>query len=443
MAQNRETLETKVTAVGDTVTLKWGQKHPWDAELKARGALLFVEYRSARGTGLDCGASAQSAARGARTAACQGIPATVDADDRTATFKLPETLTAVPMGPVCLHMRMADQRPLPIRRAGKDNANTSRFQFAEWSQRVTVTAQRTTVEVERADAQAAVAQQARGIEEQLQFNKGKGWTSRPACDALQGGSLRVAQDRPVAPPAEHDEIARTVCLMRLANAKAVLDARASAAVQAGDAKTVAEATLLLALTSGNAQPVPLLNTLLSFVDEPLRQEWLRVRGAQAKQFVDDWTRLESKMSEYQARNPTPHFESFAGILKLQSLTNLAARRLRTALQKGERFDSKDVLGVVGGSIEAYGRCVADGKRQLVLNYEQSKSLQANSDSLQARLTQQARQECRQGIEKLDSMQRRLAELNAEVAAIEQRMSQAQAGPPGRRTYELNETSCTL
>jgi hypothetical protein len=443
LAQSRETLETKVTAVGDTVTLKWGQKHPWDAELKARGASLFVEYRSARGTGLDCGASAQAGARGARTAPCQGIPATVDADDRTATFTLPQTLTAVPLGPICLYLRMADQRPLPIRRAGKDTANTSRFQFAEWSQRVIVTAQRTTVEDERARLQATVAQQSKAIDEQLRFNKGKGWASPTACETLQPGTLQITQDRPVAAPAEQDEIARTVCVMRLVRARALQDVQAPDIVQPkGVARTLDEAKLLLALVSGHAQPAPVLTALLGFVDEPKRQEWLRVRGGQARQFVDDWNRLESRISDYQRRYPTPHFESFSTVLNLQSLTYDAAIRMVGDIRNGRKPDPQDAMGFAGGSLEAYGRCVNDGKRQLTLNYEQSKSLQANSGNLQARLTQQARQECRQGIEKVDSMQRRLAELNTELAATAQRATQTQAPAASRKTFELNDASCT-
>jgi hypothetical protein len=441
LAQNRETLETKVTAVGDTVTLKWGQKHPWDAELKTRGAWLFVEYRNATGVGLDCFAASQTP-RG-RTAPCQGIPAAkVDAEDRTAVFRLPDTLTAAPTGPVCLHLRMADQRPLPIRRASGDGVSTSRFQFAEWSQRVTVAAQRTGLEGQRARLQAAVAEQQRGIDEQVRFNKGKGWGSAAACDTLQSGTLQVSQDRPVAAPGEQDEIARTVCVMRLVSARALQEVDAQTDVKSGRVKTIEDARLLRALRSRAAQPAPILNTLLGFVDEPKRQEWARVRGPQIKQFVDDWNRLESRIPDYQRRYPTPHFESFSTTLRLQTLTGLAARRVTDALLGGQTPDPKDVLGVIGGSLEVYGRCVDDGKRQLTLNYEQSRNLQATKGDLQARLTQQVRQECRQGVEKVDRMQLRLAELNTELAAVTQRLTPSQVVAPGQKTFELNNATCS-
>lgn len=442
LAQSRETLETKVTSVGDTVTLKWGQKHPWDAELKARGAWLFVEYRTATGVGLDCFAAAQ-APRG-RTAPCPGIPAAkVDAEDRTAVFKLPDTLTAVPAGPVCLHLRMADQRPLPIRRASGDGGNTSRFQFAEWAQRVTAAAQKTGLDGQRARLQSAVAEQQRAIDEQVRFNTGKGWGSAAACDTLQAGTLQVSQDRPVAAPGEQDEIARTVCVMRLVSASALQEVEAQKVLKAGKVKTIEEARLLLALLSDAAQPAPILNTLLGLVDEPKRQEWARVRGPQIKQFVDDWNRLASKIPDYQRRYPTPHFESFSTTLRLQSLTGQAAERVFDARMDGTAPDPKDVLGFIGGSLEVYGRCVDDGKRQLTLNYEQSRNLQVSKGDLQIRLTQQVRQECRQGVEKVGSMQLRLAELNTELATVTQRIAQSVAavGALGKKTYELNEATC--
>ena len=54
VAQNRETLETDVSVNGNEVTLKWSKKHPWDAELIARGASLYAEYRTARSAGVEC-----------------------------------------------------------------------------------------------------------------------------------------------------------------------------------------------------------------------------------------------------------------------------------------------------------------------------------------------------------------------------------------------------
>ena len=48
-AQDRNTLETKVTTEGNEITFKWSKKHPWDADLVARGAHLFADTAIAGG----------------------------------------------------------------------------------------------------------------------------------------------------------------------------------------------------------------------------------------------------------------------------------------------------------------------------------------------------------------------------------------------------------
>jgi hypothetical protein len=40
------------------------------------------------------------------------------------------------------------------------------------------------------------------------------------------------------------------------------------------------------------------------------------------------------------------------------------------------------------------------------------------------------------------MQLRLAELNTELAAVTERISQSQVVATGRKTYELNDATCT-
>ena len=113
-AQSRETLETAVSVAGSEVTVKWSKKHPWDAELIARGISLFAEYRTARGSGLEClqpraGTTARVPGGAAASGCFAGNPV-LRGEDRTIRFQLPEVLTAEPVGQVCLQFRLADQR---------------------------------------------------------------------------------------------------------------------------------------------------------------------------------------------------------------------------------------------------------------------------------------------------------------------------------------------
>lgn len=437
--QSRETLETRVSASGDRITLAWSKKHPWDKDLSNHGPFLFIEYRSQKGVGLDCLPASQ--VRG-RSGACLGIPGnSLRGGDRTLSFQLPPSVTAQPLGSICLHFRMPDQRVLPVRRATRRDENTARFQVSEWAQQVTQLARKTSVEKERAEIQAAVAKQSTSIVEQQRFNDTKGWPSGAACEVLEGGSVRVAQDRPVAEPKDHDDIARTVCVMRLATADALLEEGARQIAK--DDKKLALAKLILSLDSGDAQPPPILGVLLDLVKEGKIREWAAIRGQQVQQFNADWNRLKPRIADYRRQFPVPHFESFSLTLKLQTLTVEAAQRISVGfLDKIENVDSKDILGFIGGSLEAYGRCVEDGKRQLSLNYRQSRELKDTLVKLKGRITDQARQECRVGIDKLVSMQTRLTQLKAELIDVEQRLAEFSVSPLNSRTQELNGAACS-
>lgn len=440
--QERETLETKVSVSGDLVSLTWSKKHPWDRELSAQGAFLLIEYRSERGTGLECGVPAAG-----RRGACTGIPGRkAEGRDRTLAFQLPPALTAKAQGPVCLHLRLADQRPLPIRRSS-GGENTARFEAVEWTRRLAQMAARSMLEDQKREADAAVATQMRGIEQQASQNASKRWMSEADCAGVTGGAIRVTRDRPVAEPQDHDALARQLCVMRLATGHVRLRVEAERATASGAfGGSLGAATLAGVLTLPYAQPLPAFEPLLAMVsDESRRATWMDIRGAQLAQIARDWVRFEPTLARYRRDHPVPHFESAYAELYLQTLTVEAGRRVQGAIGSTGRLPServKDALGVIGGSLEAYDRCVADGKQQLLLNYTQSVDLKERLPELEARLKEQGQQECRASVGKLAAMQQRVTELK-EVAAGVERQLQAMTVPPlDSRTRELNAVTCT-
>src|SRR5690606_22259448 len=116
----------------DVLTLRWSERHPWDTQLMAGGAVLAAEDRTRDGAvSLDClegPAAATPVGRDARGRAvapggraCLGLPGEIVGmrQDRTLHFRLPEATTATPAGPVCLLFRLPNQRVLPLRRAGE------------------------------------------------------------------------------------------------------------------------------------------------------------------------------------------------------------------------------------------------------------------------------------------------------------------------------------
>jgi hypothetical protein len=422
-AQNRETLETDVSVKGTEIVFKWSKKHPWDAELVARGASLFAEYRTTRGVGLEClqqpgnSGAVVPGRRGVAVSNCFTGNSVLRGDDRTIRFQLPETLTAEPTGPVCLMLRLPDQRILPIRRANKVGADTARFEIEEWTGNVTARLRRVNLENRRTELRSAVTTQATEIAEQEQSNRSKGWESAEACSRQSGGTVEIAKSgRPVAPPSRQDEIARQVCTMRAENGRQYV---------------------------GAVKPPPAVPNYLELVNPELRDNWMKLRGQQLSTWLDDWTRFGNRIATYKTENKgLPHFGSYDDAIPIQSLAGQSLRRLRAALDAKSAVDSRDVLGYLGATVEAYDRCVRDGKRQLELNYKEAAALQTAVEALPDRLQQQASQACLGGISRLGSMRTRLTGFEQDLASVDKELAQLSATATSIKSRDLNAVSCS-
>ena len=420
-AQDRETLETEVTVAGSEVTFKWSRKHPWDAELIARGVSLFAEYRTARGGGLEClqpraGTLDARGGRGVGAGTCFAGNPVLRGEDRTIHFQLPDALTAEPLGPVCLQFRLPDQRILPIRRANKLGEDTARFQVEEWARNATVRARQEALESRRAGLRAAIGTQSTEVAEQVQANDARGWTSAAACSTQQAGTVDLASSgRPIAEPRDHDSTARQVCMLNVDR----------------------EGKYVSSVKSPEHLP-----SLVDHVDADMRERWLAIRGAQVKQFLDDWVRYGATADDYLRRHRVPHFGKYDDPLVIPSLAGRAGMRVFAALRSKAAPDKDDVLGVWGATAEAYDRCIRDGTRQLDLNYREAQALAATVQTLPERLREQAVQACQAGVDRLTSMRTRLAGFEQELATVEAEMAQLAPVPLSKRSRELNAVGCT-
>jgi hypothetical protein len=421
-AQSRDTLETLVSVAGDEVTFKWSKKHPWDAALVAQGVSLYAEYRTARGPGLEC-LQTRGAAAGARVPGagaggnCFAGNPVLRSEDRTIRFQLPEALTAEPLGPVCLQLRLPDQRLLPIRRANKLGEDTARFQVEEWSRNATGRARLATLESRRTALRNAIATQSAEITEQAQANQAKGWTSGDACAALTGGTVEIeASGRPIAQPQEQDAIARQVCVLRLDR-----DGKEGLSI---------------------ASPPRYLPDIAGRVDDQMRDRWLAIRGPQYTQYLDDWERYGPTAEVYQRTHRIPHFGMYDDRLAIQSLAARAFQRVLVATREKREADPADVLGVIGATIEAYDRCVRDGKRQLDLNYREAAALESTVKTLPERLRQQAVQACQGGIDRLAGMRSRLTAFEREALGVEREIALIVISPLQKKSRALNAAVCT-
>jgi hypothetical protein len=420
-AQSRETLETKVTISDTEITFKWSKKHPWDAVLIANGVSLFAEYRTTKGPGVEClqmnapGAAAP-AVRGRAMGGCYAGNAVWRKDDRTIQFRLPDALTAEPLGPVCLQLRLPDQRLLPVRQATKTGEDTVRFQVEEWTREVTDRAKAARLDSRRGELRAAIATQSQEITEQQASNTVKGWNSAEACSAQTGGTVEIARSgRPTAAPNEQDATARQVCIVRVTTG---------------------------ARREDSVKPPSAIIAYLDAVDAPLREQWLKLRGKQLVQFLEDWKAYSGTIDAYKGKHALPHFGTYADRIAIQSLAQLALALIENATKEKKPIEPQNVFGYAGATVEAYNRCVADGKEQLALNYKQATELGAAVESLPERLRQQAVQACQTGVGRLVTMRARLQGFEKELAAMEAEAGRLSSGPAKVRSRELNAAVCT-
>jgi hypothetical protein len=456
--QSRETLETRVTASGDFVVLEWSKKHPWDAELLARGASLVAEYRTGAGVGLDCLAQPDrlpttGPAAPGRQPAVRGVPVVspgcaggvsampAGKEERRIRFRLPDRVASVPTGPICLMIRLPNQRVLPIRQANARGDDTAHFRYQPWETVVANGARAAAVDTRNTRLQTAISDLQRSIANQQANNAAQGWTSAAKCDGLTVSEIGVAtHDRPVAPPPMHDELARRVCVMRVSDAA---DQLFEQIVKRGttDPQRALDEMALLALEKNRAQPPAVLAALLRRTPDAANAEWGTLRQTQIDQYNRDWAQWAPRVAEYKKQFPVPHFESFSSTLLLQTGTSAAGARVAAALKAGQAPSAADVRGFIGGSLEAYDRCVADGKNQLTVNYQTSLELQKTAATLRQRVQSETVQECRAGFTKLDSLQSELARYQQELDE-NQRVAPATRAPLPTRSVDLNDAACT-
>lgn len=435
MAQDRDTLETKVTAEGSLVLLEWSKKHPWSLEMASRGAALVAEYVTG-GRGL--------VSEVLRTAPGRANPK----DDRALRFRLPEKIASPPQGPVCLFIQLPNRKVLPVRKANNRGDDTSRFRFEAWE---TVAAQRAAVEslkVRIAAAEAALAVKQKDVETQQSIIAKGGWKGADACAAITGPvSSEVRRPYDAVDPREQDAIARKVCIHRVWFGEQFLDRKRSAG-EKGDQKSAQ--TYVSAAASVVRSPA-VLDAIVSMLKEKVTEpdESLRARFAQAAAYTADWQRWEPAMSAYSR----PHFGESFDTLDLQSTAQDAAKRLlHPQLAKEVQLPPEkdlapprptDAAGYLGGSLEAYFRCVQDGKKQLATKYESWTALRAKTPELQAMAQADMMRACQREFGVLDRLTREVKALEEKLGRDRQALAAAEkASAPGSgKSQVLNGAAC--
>lgn len=429
-AQNRETLETKVTGVRAVVMLEWSDKHQWDQLLQASPPVLLAEYRNRDGrVVVDCLFQDPRTARGA---GCTGVLPRGEAGRRSVRYDLPPQLSGTPTGNVCLLFRLRDGRTLPIRRAGDDKRETGRFRFAAWDAlaRLQSTAASATAAVDilrdsitRLDAE---------IQAQTERNKRYGGQSKAECEAMPAPVFEGSggTPRPEAPAADRERLARQVCAMRVWLADSMWSTRSRR------------------LVSGAVHSPALIDEMLRQLSPAFRAVVEHVRGEQLATFRSDWSGLSPTVAAYRrqraARGEAPHFGRMVDVIREQSLVRYAGRVIDAALSSGKVPDSTFIAGYIGGTLEAYTVCVEDGVQQMEVAFDAGRQRAETETTLRTRVRSELVLRCTNGVERLERLTLVRADVERRLnAAMAERDRVANSAPSTEsRARELNGEMCT-
>ncbi len=444
-AQDRDTLWTKATAEGRVVSLAWDKQHPWDAVLTAQGAELVAKYL----------------AESRREVTEPLARATVrPGDSRTFRFALPDTVRINPIGPVCLFVQLPDRRVLPIRRASPQLGDTAGFRYEAWDRQVRQRTQARTAEANLATAERALAVSAQSIANQEASVASRGWTTLNACDAITAPAAgAVAKPFDAVSPQEQDDAARRTCVRQvwLANelttnyTQQILPKRLARLEATRD---VAEARSSLLATFDSAFVGPGGTDITSLLDAIINRlgtgnATVTARQEQLREFVRDWTRWAATSKEYR-----PQFGSADAYFGWPSTaTEIAFRIFGPALANALKATwamgdvaaptARDLESFLGASLDAYGGCVDDGRKQLATKWDTWAKQQASAPQFAAAARDFLVRECRQEVILVDKLKAERVALQAQLARAQQALTTATAVPPlATKAEALNFSSCS-
>ena len=425
----RDTLGTRLTAAPGSIVLDWDPKHPWSADI-ARGANLMAEYDTR-----SQGVVLQSLAQGKATV----VSVT------SMRFVLPEALTVSPVGPVCLFVRLSNNKTLPVRKPDQSHSDTSRFRDQPWE--IAASSHTGLVEQKRflSELQAAADNADRQLQLKRQSLARIGWSQEGGCKTVTVPSFASAtKPNDVLPPEQQPAAARRACVTRVLGAQFDMEK----AIERADADHKA-ATYLGEMTTA-VMPPDLSEYLLSLLADSKLD--LSTRRRQLAEFQKDWG-IYSKNPDDRAH---PILGDVRDDISLQAITSkigqdkemfpvwLAFLGHKPASSLARKIDPEKVAGFVGGELEAYSRCVVDSQKQL-----RSKSDQWDISLADApRLSEMARQQLVASCEK-DSAS--LSALVAAQNAAHDRLSKAQQMQPNEATgtvlsasgKTLNASACSV
>jgi hypothetical protein len=343
---------------------------------------------------------------------------------------------------------------LPIRSATQKGHDTARFRYEAWEHVVEARASNIAAQQRIAATEQAIKKADQQVADEEGTLAQRGWTSAPAC---QGITVASTQDEPqpydVVPAAQHDEIARRVCVRRVWVGKRLFDgniAELKTGIEQGKVTNQALVETLLDLFEFDYLAPDLAHLILDELKPPPGGAAgdFESRQAQAKEFLSDWEKFESSSQNYQ-----PHFGGRTDYLRLTTSSRDIAMRLvgpqvakaigaERAMPNLQRPSQSEVLGLVGASLDAYFGCLEDGRKQLKTKYDSWQALKVSAPERDRQKREFLVRECTQGLSKLEEMKSARKDLQAQLARDQQSLASASFATLTGRPQVLNGAACT-
>jgi len=443
-AQDKETLWTKVTAEGRIVSLAWDKDHPWDAALNTGGAELVARYfvDSRREV-------SESLGRGVAR----------NGDRRTLRFPLPETLRAPAVGPVCLFLQLPDRRTLPVRRANARDADTVGFRYEPWERQIRQASEAKLAQERVAVTERSLSMSSQNIAAKQTSLAQRGWTDMASCEQIATPSATVGPRPPdVVAPADQDNVARQVCVNRVAvgyliNDDFISDTLPKIIASAEAAKDAEKARSSMSEVYSSAfagppgmNPAALLNAIVGKLGAD--NATVRARQSQGTEFLRDWAKWTPTLKNYTPPLGSPTDDVGWPSTAAESAFHLFGHDLASQLKADWAMDGvpagtvRDLESYLGAALDAYSGCVEDSAKQLKTKYDSWEGLRSTAPQRAASARDFLTRECRQEVGSLDGLKSQRAALQDQLTRDRQSLTAATASSAlPTASQQLNSVAC--
>lgn len=446
LAQDRDTLWTKVSADGASISLSWDKSHPWDATLGASGAELIARYYV-------------DARREAAESLGRATPQR--RDQRLLRFTLPEAMRGTPAGPVCLFIQMPDRRALPVRRADNRDGDTVGFRYEPWERRIRQVGETRAAQERVATAERSLATSARAVASKEATVAQRGWSNLAACDQIAGPAATLGpKPSDVVDLAKQDDVARRVCVNRVDNGFLLINGEyvpetlpklleTYAATKDADAARTRISAVYSAAFAGpiGADPPSLMKAIVERLGA--ENATVKARTAQTAEFMRDWAKWESTLKDYNPELGEPdEYLGWTSTSKEAAFRLFGpdlARQLKAewAVQGLPAPTVADLESYFGSALDAYSGCVEDSVKQLRTKFDNWEALRSSAPQRAASAREFLVRECRQEVDALDKMKAERARLQTELQRDQQALATASTPVPlAEKPLVLNGVSCS-